>query len=244
MRTNKKVMEIINLTKEYKFFTLKSINFEIKKGSITGFIGINGSGKTTTIKSIAGLTIPDSGEIHFWGEKITPKNESNIRNRLGFLLDGDYYYPELTLMQMKNIISYAYSNWDEKIFDESISRFKLQPKQKIKDLSKGMKIKYLLALALSHDAEMLILDEPTSGLDPLMREDFIKILKDLAERGVTVFFSSHITSDLDKIADSIVLIHEGKILFQGEITEFKNSNDELDIERIMLNYIRNSVNVK
>ena len=214
MIQNENVLEVIDLTKTYENFTLDKINFNLKKGSITGFIGINGAGKTTTIKSLSGLVIPDSGEINFFGEKINYKNESKIRNKLGFVFDGDYFYPEFTVKQMKSIFSKAYSNWDEKVFKDLIQKFDIPLNQKISTFSKGMKVKFSLSLALSHHAEILIMDEPTSGLDPLVRSEIIKIFKNLAKDGVSILFSSHITSDLEHVADNIILIKKGKIILK------------------------------
>lgn len=217
------VLEVINLTKKYNLFTLDKVSFKLKKGQITGFIGINGAGKTTTIKSLAGLVIPDSGEIRFFQEKITNKNESRIRDRLGFLLDGDYFYPEFTVKQMKNIFSKAYTNWDEDVFNSFVSKFDLPINQKISKFSKGMKIKFSLSLALSHHAEVLIMDEPTSGLDPLAREELTDLFKNLSSEGATILFSSHITSDLEKVADDIILINRGKILFHENVEYLEDS---------------------
>lgn len=217
------VLEVKNLAKDYESFSLNDISFKVKKGSITGFLGINGSGKTTTIKSLAGLTLPTSGEIYFFGEKIDSKNESRIKSKIAFLLDGNYYYPELKLKVMKKIFSRAYPNWNENVFNKLMQAFELNPNQKISTLSKGMKARFSLALALSHGAELIIMDEPTEGLDPLMRESFVCILKDLAQKGITIFLSSHITSDLDKIADEVILIHDGNIMLQEEMKNLKAS---------------------
>ena len=217
------VLEVKNLAKDYESFSLNDISFKVKKGSITGFLGINGSGKTTTIKSLAGLTLPTSGEIYFFGEKIDSKNEIRIKSKIAFLLDGNYYYPELKLKVMKKIFSRAYPNWDENVFNKLMQAFELNPNQKISTLSKGMKARFSLALALSHGAELIIMDEPTEGLDPLMRESFVCILKDLAQKGITMFLSSHITSDLDKIADEVILIHDGNIMLQEEMKNLKAS---------------------
>ena len=218
-----KVLEISNLTKKYNLFTLDDVSFSIKKGQITGFIGVNGAGKTTTIKSLARLVIPDSGEIKFFGEVLSEKNESKIRDRIGFLLDGDYFYPELTVKQMKSIFSKCYTNWDENEFESLVKKFDLPLNQKISKFSKGMKVKALLALTLSHHAEILIMDEPTSGLDPLVRQELIDMFRELADQGVSILFSSHITSDLEGIADNIVLINKGKIIFQETIDNLENS---------------------
>lgn len=247
MENNNIILKISNLSKIYDSFLLNKINFSVQKGKITGFIGINGSGKTTTIKSLAGLIIPSGGTIEYFGEEITSKNESRLRDRIGFLLDGDYYYPELTLKQMKNIISAAYTKWDENIFNFYIKKFNLPLNKKIGTLSKGMKMQYMLSLALSHHAELLIMDEPTSGLDPLVRLELIQILRELADKGIGILFSSHITSDLEKIADNLVFIHKGIMIFQKSIQEVKNSyfNVEDDLinltpenKRLFLNVVK------
>ncbi|MDR1472967.1 MAG: ABC transporter ATP-binding protein [Lactobacillales bacterium] len=217
------ILEIVNLTKKYDNFCLNSINFSIKKGTVTGFIGINGAGKTTTIKSIAGLVIPNSGEIHIFGEAMNSKNEGILRDRMGFLLDGEYFYPDLSVKKQAEIFSHGYSSWDQEKFNAFTDRFYLPLKQKLKELSRGMKMKFSLALALSHHAELLIMDEPTSGLDPLVREEFLTIIKDLAKEGVSVLFSSHITSDLEKIADNIIFIHKGEIILNEDIHTLKSS---------------------
>lgn len=227
------VLEVINLTKKYDLFTLDNVSFNIERGQITGFIGINGAGKTTTIKSLAGLVIPDAGEIKFFGELFTTKNESKIRDKIGFLLDGDYFFPDFTVKQMKSIFSKTYTNWDEEIFKSLVSRFDLPLKQKISKFSKGMKVKFSLSLALSYHAEILIMDEPTSDLDPLVREEVIEIFKDLANEGVSILFSSYITSDLEGVADNIILINKGKIIFQEMTETLENSyfvvRDDVDV---------------
>lgn len=223
MENNNIILKVSDLSKNYNSFSLNSINFNVQKGKITGFIGINGSGKTTTIKSLAGLTIPSSGKIEYFGEEITRENESRLRNKIGFLLDGDYYYPELTLKQMKNIVSGAYSRWDENTFNFYMEKFDLPLNKKISELSKGMKVQYMLSLALSHHAQLLIMDEPTSGLDPLVRLELMQILRQLASQGIGILFSSHITSDLEQIADNIVFIDKGNLVFQKTIQEIKSS---------------------
>lgn len=144
-------------------------------------------------------------------------NEKEIKERIGIVLDDGGFYDELSLSEMKNIVASAYKSWDNKVFQSYLERFTLNPKQKIGTLSKGMRMKYALALALSHKAELLIMDEPTSGLDPLIRSQLLDILKEFMEYGGRgVFFSTHITSDLDKIADMLIMIDNGKIVFQEE----------------------------
>ncbi|KOF58031.1 MULTISPECIES: ABC transporter ATP-binding protein [Clostridium] len=210
------ILEVSGLKKDFGSFGLKDVSFSLKKGCITGFIGINGAGKTTTIKSILGLVIKDAGSVKLFGKEID-KNERELKNHIGVVLDDGYFYDDMTLIEMKNIIAPAYSNWDETVFKNYITRFKLPLKQKISTLSKGMRMKYSIALALAHHADLLIMDEPTSGLDPLVRNELMDILLEFMEEdGKSVFFSTHITSDLDKIADVLILIDNGKIVLNEE----------------------------
>jgi ABC-2 type transport system ATP-binding protein len=216
----KDVLEVNNLKKELGSFSLEQLTFSLKEGCITGFIGVNGSGKTTTIKTILGLYPKDDGSIKFFGKEME-KNEYEIKNRIGVVLDEGYFYEEMTLKEMKSIIAPAYTNWDESVFLNYINRFDLKLDQKIATLSKGMRMKFAITLALSHHADLLIMDEPTSGLDPLIRNELMEILLDfMEEEGKSVFFSTHITSDLEKVADMLILIDNGKIVFN-------ESKDEL-----------------
>ncbi|EJQ21762.1 ABC transporter ATP-binding protein [Bacillus cereus] len=210
------LLEVKNLNKAYENFSLKDVTFSLNQDCITGFIGTNGSGKTTTIKAILGLILKDSGKINFL-EKDIDKHERKSKNKIGVVLDEGYFYDELTLKEMKNVIAPSYTEWDEQVFLKYIKRFNLNLGQKISTLSKGMRMKFAVALALSHHADLLIMDEPTSGLDPLVRSELIDILLDfMKEPGKSVFFSTHITSDLDKIADMIILIDDGQILIEEE----------------------------
>jgi len=209
------VLEINNLRKTYKGFSLKDINIKLEQGYITGFIGANGAGKSTTIKSILNLINRDSGDVKIFN-KDNKTNDKELKNKIGVVLDEGYFYEELTLKEMKNIIAPMYSNWDENQFNNYIRRFNLPIDRKISKLSKGMRMKYSIAIALSHNAELFIMDEPTSGLDPIVREELLEILSDIIqEENKTIFFSTHITSDLDKIADYLIIINDGKILLQG-----------------------------
>lgn len=210
------ILKVTGLNKSYDDFSLKDVSFTLPEGCITGFIGVNGAGKTTTLRSILGLTSRISGHIIFFGMDIE-KDARQIKDRIGVVLDDGCFYDELSLAEMKDVIASAYSAWSEQDFKEYMERFELSPKQKINTLSKGMKMKYALALALSHNAELLIMDEPTSGLDPLIRGQLLTILTDyMSKGGKGVFFSTHITSDLDKIADMLILIDNGRIVFQEE----------------------------
>lgn len=210
------MLEVANLKKSYPNFHLQDVSFVIPTDCITGFIGINGAGKTTTIRTILGLVKKDSGTIKLFGKELKD-NDKELKNRIGFVLDSGGFYDELTIAEMKSIIAGAYTNWREKTFLDYLDRFSLNPKQKINTLSKGMRMKYALSLALSHDADLLIMDEPTSGLDPLVRNNLLEILKEYMNTGgKSIFFSTHITSDLDKSADLLLLINKGSILFQKD----------------------------
>ncbi|HAX07510.1 MAG TPA: sodium ABC transporter ATP-binding protein [Butyrivibrio sp.] len=217
------ILEVSGINKSYDDFSLKDISFYLPEGCITGFVGINGAGKTTTLRSILGLTNNVSGKINFFGMDIKG-NESKIKDRIGIVLGDGCFYDELTISEMKSVIAPAYKNWCEQDFIDYLERFELNPKQKINTLSKGMRMKYALALALSHKAELLIMDEPTSGLDPLVRSQLLDILKDYMNKdGKGVFFSTHITSDLDKIADMLIMIDSGQIVFQEEKDQLLDS---------------------
>jgi len=210
------ILEVTKLNKSYKDFSLTDVSFTLPEDCITGFIGINGAGKTTTIRTILRLAKKASGTIKLFGKEIE-KNEKELKNRIGVVLDEGYFYNELTMTEMKSIISPAYSGWNEKVYKDYMDRFSLNPAQKISTLSRGMRMKFALTLALSHEADLLIMDEPTSGLDPLIRSQLLEIMTDYMKQGGRgVFFSTHITSDLDKVADMLILIHDGRILFENE----------------------------
>ena len=210
------VIEVSALRKTYGAFSLHDISFSVPENCITGFIGVNGAGKSTTIKSILNLIKTESGHVQFWGLDMST-HEQEIKNRIGVVLDDGAFYEDLTMGEMKRIIAPAYTSWDDAAYKALMEQFSLNPKQKISTLSKGMKVKYALALALSHHADLLIMDEPTSGLDPLIRSELMKMLLDFMKQdGKSVFFSTHITSDLDRVADMLVLIHDGSIIFQEE----------------------------
>lgn len=212
----KDILRVKNLNKSYKNFSLTDVSFSLSEGCITGFIGINGAGKTTTLRTILDLAKKDSGNIQFFGLDMD-KNEQQIKNRIGVVLDDGCFYEELSMAEMKSILASTYTDWSEQDFKHYMDMFSLDPKKKINTLSKGMKMKYALTLALSHNAELLIMDEPTSGLDPLSRSQLLNVLNDYMENGGKgVLFSTHITSDLDKIADMLIMIHNGRIVFQEE----------------------------
>ena len=232
------MLEINNLTKEfYEGFKLDNISFKLEPGYIMGFIGPNGSGKTTTIKLIMNLLKKDSGEIKIFG-KDHIKHELEIKDRIGFVYDESYFYENLTIEKMKNIIAPFYSKWDEEVFQNYLKDFELGPRYQIKMLSKGMKMKFALAIALSHNAELIIMDEPTSGLDPIFRREILDILFNITQdENISIFFSTHITTDLERIADYITYVNKGKLVFSKSKDEImdnyamiKGGTDQLDDE--------------
>lgn len=214
-----KILEINNVSKHYKDFSLKNINISLDRGFVMGFIGPNGAGKSTTIRLIMNLIKKDSGEIKIFGFDHI-KDELQIKEKIGFVYDENHFYEELTVKEMKNIIRPFYKNWDENAFLTYAKKFGLPLNKQIKQLSKGMKMKFSLAIALSHHAELLIMDEPTSGLDPLIRSELLHILRSLMEdENKAIFFSTHITSDLEKIADYITIINNGEIILSKPMDE-------------------------
>lgn len=208
------VLKVDGLRKKYDEFELDGISFSLPPGYIMGFIGANGAGKTTTIKLIMNLIQKDAGTVEVLGMD-NIREERQAKDRIGFVYDNAGFYEELTMEQMKRIIARYYTRWDEDMYRRYLTRLGLSSNKKISDLSKGMRMKYSLALALSHHADLLLMDEPTSGLDPVIRAELLGVLQEVIEEGKrSVFFSTHITSDLDKIADYVVMVHEGRMIFQ------------------------------
>ncbi len=221
------VLEIKNLNKKYKNFKLNNINLNLPIGFIMGFIGENGAGKTTTIKLIMNLISKDKGEIKVFG-KDNIKCERDIKERIGFVYEDCFYYDHLSINDNGKIISNFYKDWDSSTFNSYLNKFSLNKNQKVKELSKGMKMKYAIAIALSHKAKLLILDEPTSGLDPVVRREVLDILQGIIQdEEVGILISTHITSDLEKIADYITYIDNGKIIFS------KGKDEILDEHKII-----------
>lgn len=215
------MLDLNNVSRQYKNFQLEDINFNLDTGYIMGLIGPNGSGKTTLIKLIMNLIRRDEGTIKIFGMD-NIKEEKKIKDRIGFVYDENYFYEELSMKDMKDILSRFYSKWDDKKYCEIMNRFELDEAQKIKTLSKGMKMKFAIVMALSHYAEFIIMDEPTSGLDPIVRREMLNILYDyIQSEKVSILFSTHITSDLDKIADYITFINKGKLVFSKSQEDLK-----------------------
>ncbi|HDX9587798.1 TPA: ABC transporter ATP-binding protein [Bacillus pseudomycoides] len=231
------MLKLQNVCKDYQGFSIRNVSFTLPRGYIMGFIGANGSGKSTTIKMIMNLVKRNSGEIHIFG-KDNQKHEKEVKQNIGFVYDENHYYEDLTCEQMKRIVAPLYKKWDEAQYESYMERLQVPKNKKIKQLSKGMKMKYAIAMALSHHAELIIMDEPTAGLDPVVRSELLDILQEIVmEEEISVLFSTHITTDLEGIADYITFINEGEIVFTGEKDELlenyiivKGSNDLLDKE--------------
>ena len=217
------ILKIENVRKTYPSFTLKDVSFEVKPGQIMGFIGRNGAGKTTTLKSVMNLVHYESGNISAF-EKDMKEYELENKQRIGFALSELNYYPNKTIRQLMDVTKRFYKQFDEHKFNEACRLFNLNIDKKLEELSSGMKVKYSVAIALSHHAELLILDEPTSGLDPVSRDEILDIFRQLVKnKDRAILFSTHITSDLDKCATDITYIHDGEIIYSGSKGDFINS---------------------
>ena len=216
------VLSVRGLTKRYDKFALKDVSFDVRRGEIMGFIGRNGAGKTTTLKSLMNYLHPDAGEIDFFGKPMMG-NEMEIKRRTGFVTGGVDYYMRRKLRAITDVTRGFYPNWDEAAYKRCIAAFSLDEDKTPAELSAGMKVKYNLALAMSHRAELLLLDEPTSGLDPVSRDDLLDVFLGLKREGVSILFSTHITSDLDKCADRITYIRAGEIQACCALEELVNA---------------------
>ncbi len=210
-----------NLCKTYPEFQLNNVSFEIKPGRIMGFIGRNGAGKTTTLKLIYGLVKQDSGDVYFDGKKII-EADVPFKTQVGLLFGGVDFYPGQKVKCLTEVTKRFYPSWDDGLYHKWLRLFEISENKKIKELSNGMKVKYGLAVALSHGARLLLLDEPTSGLDPVSRDEVLDCLREIADKeNAAVLFSTHVISDLEKCADDITYIKEGRILYTGEVSGFE-----------------------
>lgn len=207
------ILEIKNLYKKYDGFELKNINLELPKGMIMGLIGENGAGKTTTIRAILNLLNNTSGEIKIFGLD-NKEYEKQIKEDIGVVLDDSFFSDNMNPKDINKIMRNIYKNWDESVYIKYLDNFKLPSNQNIKEYSSGMKMKLKLAVALSHKAKLLILDEPTSGLDPIARNEILDVFQEfIQDENNSILVSSHITSDLEHIADYITFISDGNIIF-------------------------------
>lgn len=206
------ILRVDRLCKQYPAFCLHDVSFSMRAGTIMGFIGRNGAGKTTTLKALLHLVHPDGGDIEILGMDIRA-HEREIREKIGFVSGGIFCYPRKRLQTLTEVTRRFYPGWDDARYRSLLQRFCLDEKKRVCELSEGMKVKYQLAVAMSHGAQLLILDEPTSGLDPVSRDELLELFMTLAERdGVSILFSTHITSDLDACADTVTYIRGGTIV--------------------------------
>ena len=205
------VLTLKEVKKKYKEFDLGSIDMTLPRGYITGIIGPNGAGKSTTIKIIMNMVKADSGSLSIFGLDYK-RSEKEIKNRIGYVGEDQYFYGDKTVDWTGKFVSQYYSDWNESYFRKLLSDFKISPTKKTKELSKGMKVKLALALALSHDPELIILDEPTAGLDPVVRRELLDLLVEIVKgKKKSVLISSHITDDISRIADFVAFMIDGKI---------------------------------
>jgi ABC-2 type transport system ATP-binding protein len=217
------ILTVEHLNKHYPKFDLKDVSFSLEPGYIMGFIGRNGAGKTTTLKSILNLVHADSGHISVLDMDFATR-EFECKQKIGLVLGGISYYPQNKLKTISDVTRRFYNEWDEDAYQGYLKRFELDPEKKISQLSDGMKVKFALALALSHNAQLLILDEPTSGLDPVSRDDLLELFQEVIEDSQrSILFSTQITSDLEKCADFITYIKDGQILASTAKDEFVDS---------------------
>ncbi len=207
------LLEVRGLCKEYGSFTLNDVSFDVPRGYIMGFVGPNGAGKTTTIKLILNMITSNSGSV-----KLFNRNKEVAQNeQIGVVMDTPMYVEDWTLQDVEKAISPFYSSWDKNKYANYLNQFELAPKKRVKELSRGMRVKLQIAVALSHNAQFLLLDEPTSGLDPVARDEICDLLREfVSDENRSVLFSTHITTDLDKTADYITFILNGSIIFTGE----------------------------
>lgn len=216
-------LDVRNLSKTYEHFHLKNVSFQLEKGYIMGFIGANGAGKTTTIKSILNLTRMDGGEIYIFGKNMA-EHEVELKQLIGFAFGDIHFYSRNTIKTLTNVIKPFYRHWDEDTYYKYLRKFNLIETKKIAELSTGMRVKYSLALALSHGAKLLVLDEPTSGLDPVARDGLLDVFRELVADGeISILYSTHITTDLEKCADYITYIHNGQMINSAEKEDFIDS---------------------
>lgn len=213
------VLDVRGLYKKYPAFELKDVSFSLEREKITGFIGRNGAGKSTTLNSLFNFVHPDSGDIEFFGENFSD-SEFDIKKRVGFVAGGIDYYKNKKIKAITAVTKRFYESWDDAAYKSYINEFAIDEEKTPGQLSAGMKVKYALALALSHNAELLIMDEPTSGLDPVSRDELLDDFMGLCDKGITILFSTHITSDLDKCADDIIYIQNGKIIAETGMDMF------------------------
>ena len=245
-------LRVENLTKKYPRFTMDGVSLTLERGRIMGLIGKNGAGKTTALKAILHLISPDGGRIEILGLPC-PERELECRQKLGVVLGGIDFYRDKKLSAITNVTRRFYREWDEAAYRRYLEEFALDPDKRVRELSAGMRVKYLVALALSHHAELFLFDEPTSGLDPVSRDELLAIFRALAADGRrSILYSTHITSDLEKCADDITYIKDGRLLSSAPKADFiaafrclrtPEDRGELTLEEIMVRTERRAFHV-
>ena len=241
MEEIKNVIELENVTKDYGDFKLDNVSFSVPEGSVCGFIGQNGAGKTTTINLILDVIKRDSGEIRVFGENID-KNSAALREDIGVVFDEMGFHEFMTAKDINIMMKHIYKNWDSEMFFNYLKEFSLPSKKKCGSFSRGMRMKLQIAVALSHHAKLLIMDEPTSGLDPIVRNEMINIFRDfVVEEDHTILLSSHITGDLEKLADEVVFIDRGKIVLAGNKDELLEKHGILKCKKEELEKVSTSL---
>ncbi len=217
------LIEVNGLCKNFEKFQLKNVSMTLEEGFIMGFIGRNGAGKSTTLKTMLNLMKSDGGTIQLCGLS-NPRDEIEIKNQVGYVFGGVDFYPEAKISRITDVTKSFYKEWNEELYKSLCERFEIDQNKKFKHLSAGMKVKYSVAVAMSHNPRLLILDEPTSGLDPAARDDLVLLFQEFIEDGQhSILFSTHITSDLEKCADYITYIKQGEILASTDRETFHNS---------------------
>lgn len=223
------VLCVQDLCKHYPGFTLENINFSLASGHIMGLIGKNGAGKSTTLKSILNMVPRESGSVSIF-QRDFYQNERECKQQIGVVFGGTDFYPLKKLSAITSVTRKFYDDWDQQQYQKYLKLFDLDEGKKFKELSNGMKVKYLLTVALSHHAQLLILDEPTSGLDPVSREELLHIFRQIVKKeNCSILFSTHITSDLDKCADDITYIQHGRVLKSADKGTFLSSFEHLKL---------------
>lgn len=223
----KELLSVQGISKQYPGFRLENVSFSLQPGRIMGLIGKNGAGKSTTLKAIMNMVRPDSGTVRLLGEELSEK-ERQLKERIGVVFGGIDFYPLKRLSAITAITRRFYRGWDQERYRGYLKRFELDEHKAFRSLSNGMKVKYLLALALSHQAELLILDEPTSGLDPVSRDELLHIFSRIVADGRrSILFSTHITSDLERCADDITYLVRGRVRMTADKTSFLSAFESL-----------------
>ncbi len=236
------VLELSNVTKDYGDFKLDNVSLSIPKGGICGFIGQNGAGKTTTIKLILDIIKRDSGDIKAFGMDVLTDGKA-VKEKIGVVYDEMGFHEFLTPKQLNKVFKNIYKNWDEEEYLEYLKKFSLPLNKKCGKFSRGMRMKLQIAVAMSHKAELLIMDEPTAGLDPIVRNEILQIFQEyVMDENRTILLSSHITGDLERIADEVIFINKGRIILAGNKDEILEKHGIIkcsreDLEKIDTKYI-------